>query len=584
VSFRVITLPDERLPDPDLRSPVRYLWWLARLQRRTLVLAIALGVLWMLANAAIPAILGRTVDAGIVRRDGTALATGAAVLVLAGAVQAVTGVFRHRLSVQNWMQAALRTQQLVGHHVAAEGPAVAATTTTGEAIATAGGDAPRLGEIFDIMGRFWGSVVAYAAIAVLLLRIDVGLALFVLLGAPALSASLLLVVRPLDRLQGERREAEGRLTALGADTVAGLRVLRGIGGEDQFLARYVGRSQEVRRVGQRVAGPQAALEAAHVLLPGAFVVVLTWLGARAAVAGRITPGDLVTLYGYAAFLTAPLATATETLGKWVRARVAAEHVVTVLRKRDTTRDGHPEPEVMPPPGSEITDPESGLRLRTGALTALVADVPGAAARIADRLAGLVPGGTPPRIGGVPVDRLDPDDVRARVLVSEAEPRLFSGSLRGGIDPGGDRDDASVLAAIETADAAEVLTALPGGLDGRVEERGRSFSGGQRQRLALARAVLAEPEVLVLVEPTSSVDAHTEARIAGRLRAARAGRTTLVTTTSPLLLDRADHVAFLAGGRVVAEGTHRELVRRHAGYRAVVTRAVTEDDPTGQETP
>jgi ABC-type multidrug transport system fused ATPase/permease subunit len=97
-------------------------------------------------------------------------------------------------------------------------------------------------------------------------------------------------------------------------------------------------------------------------------------------------------------------------------------------------------------------------------------------------------------------------------------------------------------------------------------------------------VLAEPEVLVLVEPTSSVDAHTEARIAGRLRAARAGRTTLVTTTSPLLLDRADLVAFLAGGRVVAEGTHRELVRRHAGYRAVVTRAVAGDDPTSEETP
>jgi ABC-type multidrug transport system fused ATPase/permease subunit len=158
-----------------------------------------------------------------------------------------------------------------------------------------------------------------------------------------------------------------------------------------------------------------------------------------------------------------------------------------------------------------------------------------------------------------------------VLVGEAEPRLFSGTLRDEVDPDGTRDDASVLAAIETADAVEVLQALPGGLDGHVEERGRSLSGGQRQRLALARAVLAEPEVLVLVEPTSSVDAHTESRIAQRLRDARAGRTTLVTTSSPLLLDRADHVAFLDGGRVVAEGTHHELLRRHAGYRATVTR-------------
>jgi ABC-type multidrug transport system fused ATPase/permease subunit len=571
----VITLPDERLPDPDLRSPGRYLWWLARLQWRTLVGGVALGVVWTLTNAAVPAVLGRTVDAGLVQRDGTALLLGTAALVLLGVFQAVTGVFRHRLSVQNWLQAALRTQQLVGHHVADHGPAVAATTTTGETIATAGGDAERLGEIYDVMGRFWGSVVAYAAIAVLLLRIDVALGLFVLLGAPALSASLLVIVRPLNRRQATRRDAEGRLTALGADTVAGLRVLRGIGGEDQFLARYVDRSQEVRHAGLRVAGPQAGLEAAHVLLPGAFVVVLTWLGAHAAVDGRITPGELVTLYGYAAFLTMPLTAATETLGKWVRARVAADHVVTLLRKRDHDGpDGDLPALPMPPPGAEVTDPDTGLRLAAGRLTALVATVPDDAARLADRLARL-PGpsgpGTPPRIGGVPVDRLAPDDVRARVLVGEAEPRLFSGTLRDEIDPGGTRDDASVLAAIETADAAEVLHALPGGLDGHVEERGRSLSGGQRQRLALARVVLAAPEVLVLVEPTSSVDAHTEARIAERLRDARAGRTTLVTTSSPLLLDRADHVAFLDGGRVVAEGTHHELLRRHAGYRATVTR-------------
>jgi ABC-type multidrug transport system fused ATPase/permease subunit len=250
-------------------------------------------------------------------------------------------------------------------------------------------------------------------------------------------------------------------------------------------------------------------------------------------------------------------------------------VVTLLRKRDTSRDGAPPPVPMPPPGAEVSDPQSGLRLRPGVLTALVAAVPEDAALVADRLAGLSTGGTPPRVGGVPVDRLAPDDVRARVLVSEAEPRLFSGTLRGEVDPSGTHPEDRVLAAIAAADAAEVVEGLPGGLDGRVEERGRSFSGGQRQRLALARAVLADPEVLVLVEPTSSVDAHTEARVADRLRAARAGRTTLVTTSSPLVLDRADHVAFLVAGVVVAEGTHRDLLHRHPGYRATVTRELGE---------
>jgi ABC-type multidrug transport system fused ATPase/permease subunit len=121
----------------------------------------------------------------------------------------------------------------------------------------------------------------------------------------------------------------------------------------------------------------------------------------------------------------------------------------------------------------------------------------------------------------------------------------------------------------------VVEALPGGLDAYVDERGRSFSGGQRQRLVLARALLSGAEVLVLVEPTSAVDAHTEARIARRLRERRAGRTTVVVTTSPLVLDQADSVVYIRGGRVVAVGTHRELLGARADYRETVTRGEEE---------
>jgi ABC-type multidrug transport system fused ATPase/permease subunit len=556
---------------------------LARQQWRTLALGIGLGVVWMASNALVPAVLGRTIDAGVIARDGGALLTGCLVLLGLTAVQATTGVMRHRMSTQNWLAAAIRSSQLVGHHVADQGAAVAATATTGEVVSILTSDASRIGELYDVTARFSGAVVSAVLVAWLVLRIDLWLGLTVLIGLPVLIASLSVVVRPLQARQAERREAEGQLTALGADTAAGLRVLRGIGGEPQFLRRYDARSEQVRLAGVRVAGLQATLDAAHVALPGAFVVLLTWLGARAAITGRITPGEMVTLYGYAAFLVIPLTTATEALGKAVRAKVGAGRLVTLLRVR-AAHQGVPAPRrPMPPPGTPVVDPASGLTVHPGLITAVVSPQPDEAAALADRLARLeddLPAGdgeaprrrlAPARLGPVPISELPLEELRARILVSDAEPRLFTGTLREELDPGGGHTDARILQAMQVADAADVLDAVPDGLDGVVEERGRSFSGGQRQRIALARVLLADPEVLVLVEPTSSVDAHTEARIAQRLRAARVGRTTVVATASPLLLDLADRVAFLQDGEVAAEGSHHELLHTHPAYRDTVLR-------------
>ena len=139
------------------------------------------------------------------------------------------------------------------------------------------------------------------------------------------------------------------------------------------------------------------------------------------------------------------------------------------------------------------------------------------------------------------------------------------------------DDGDLLAALRVAAADDVLDALPEGLDATVDEGGRAFSGGQRQRLALARTLLTDAEVLVLIDPTSAVDAHTEALVASRLRAARhddgsgSARTTVVTSASPLLLDHCDEVVFVRDGVVEARGTHRDLLADHPAYRDTVTR-------------
>jgi ABC-type multidrug transport system fused ATPase/permease subunit len=566
----VIRLPYADPGRPDTRSPVRLLLWVAAQQKAMLAAGVALGILWMVAQALMPYALGRAVEDGLVERDGTALAIWAGVLLGLGGVQAAAGVLRHRVAVLNWLQASFRLIQVVAHHAARAGPAVRARLTTGEVVATVSSDALRAGGAFDITARLAGAVVSYVVVAAVLLSASTVLGLVVLIGVPVLVATLGVVIQPLQRRQREQREEVGKLTALGADTVAGLRVLRGIGGEEVFLDRYRERSQQVRLAGVRVSTPQSTLDASQVLLPGIFVVIVTWLGARFALSGRIGAGELVAFYGYAAFLVIPLRTAAEAVDKVSRAVVGGRRMLAILRvERAVTDPAGPAAE--PPPGVPLADARSGLVVEPGRLTCLVSNVPEEAVAIADRLGRFVEdeGVT---LGGVRLVDLPVETVRRRIVVSETDPLLFSGSLRSELDPWGKAaDDDEVLAAVAVANAEDVLDALPEGLDAQVEERGRGFSGGQRQRLVLARALLADAEVLVLVEPTSAVDAHTEARVARRLREARAGRTTVVVAASPLVLDQADRVVFVAGGRAAAEGTHRELLRASRAYRETVTR-------------
>ena len=170
----------------------------------------------------------------------------------------------------------------------------------------------------------------------------------------------------------------------GADTAGGLRVLRGIGGEPEFLDRYRRRTQEVRLAGVRVALPQSTLDAAQVFVPGLFVVLVTWLGARFAVRER-SSRRVGRLLGYAAFLVIPLGTAAEAVDKVTRAYVGAGRMLEVLSvERDVAEPEAPAAEL--PAGVPLTDPGPGLVVEPGSFTRLVSADPDEAAAIADRLA------------------------------------------------------------------------------------------------------------------------------------------------------------------------------------------------------
>lgn len=599
--MRPLPLPDPG--HPPLTGPRRLLLWQARRQIGVLAGATAVAVVGNVAAALLPWQLGRIVDGGLEHGLGRELWLGCLLLAGLGLVQVGANVWGHRLEVENWLRAAFASSQQVGHHVTRTGDAVTDELPTGEVVATVATDALRMGEVYAILPRLVGGIAAYLTLGALLLRTSVPLGLLVLLGLPVVVAVLSLLVPPLQRRQAAQREATGRLTTLGADTVSGLRILRGIGGEDVFTARYRAQSQQVRAAGVRVSQTQSLLDALQTLLPGLFLAVVVWAGARLALSGGISPGQLVSFYGFAAFLTQPLWTASEAIRVVTRAVVGARKIIRVLSVPVAGSDDPATPAAGPGPGEALVDEASGVVVRPGRITALVSGDPDETARIALRLGRLGPArrgageggpdedaagdrepvGAPlsaVRWGRTLLHELALSEVRGRVVVAESTPHLFTGTLADELDVRGGADREALLAAMTVADAGDVLDSVPGGLDGAVEEKGRSLSGGQRQRVALARALLTGAEVLVLVEPTSAVDAHTEARIARRLAEARRGATTVVVTSSPLVLDVVDEVALVTGGRVVATGRHRDLVAARdaagAAYRAVVSRA----DPPG----
>jgi ABC-type bacteriocin/lantibiotic exporter with double-glycine peptidase domain len=388
----------------------------------------------------------------------------------------------------------------------------------------------------------------------------------VLAGVPVMAVVVGPMLTRVQSAAARYRRRQGELAAQLVDVVAGLRILNGLGGKPNHLARYADNSAGLRDLGYRVGRASSWVGALGDGLPGIFLAVVIWLAARQAAAGELTTGELIAVYGYTAMLVIPVNILIFCGFDVTRGLVAARHVVAFLALPAEDTAGDP-----PPAGPAVLhDPVSGVSAEPGRFTALAAARPADTAAVLERLGRYGP--TDATWGGRRLDSIDRDAVRARILVAEHEADLFADELRevvaGRAAPQPDR----VRAAIEAAAAHDV-----GAPDHPVEWAGRNLSGGQRQRVRLARAVYQRPEMLLAAEPTSAVDAHTEAAIAGRLATARAGRGTVVATTSPVLLDRADVVHYLVDGRVAASGSHRELLTSVPGYERLVARVFGEDE-------
>jgi ABC-type multidrug transport system fused ATPase/permease subunit len=570
--MRRLTVPYADPGEPDARGGLRYLLWLVRKQPGRVCLGVLFSSIWMLILVVPPYLVSHAIDDGLRARDIGRLGFWVGLLVLAGMANSGIGILRHRTMTFLRLDTGFRTVQVVVRHAVGVGAELPRRVSTGEVVSIGAADLDRIMRTMTTLGPGVGSIVAYAAVAVLLVRISPLLALVVLLGVPALILSLAPLLNRMRDTETAYREQQGTLAARAGDIVAGLRVLCGIGGKDRFAARYHRESGALRDRGYRVGAVSSWIQAVTVGVPSLFLAGVTWLAARMAASGEITVGEMVAVYGYVAMLASPVYFLIEGAQDMNRGVVAARRVVRILDLRPAVPDRAATP--CPPLPADLHDPASGLTVRPGELLALAAARPADALAVADRIGRYVTSDA--TWGGRPLATMPAGEVRRRVLVADNDAYLFAGPLRATVATDRDHDDDEIHAAVHTAVADDIVTGLPDGLAGHLEAQGRDLSGGQRQRLRLVRALLADPEVLILVEPTSAVDAHTESVIAARLRDARHRRSTVVIGTSPLLLDRADRVAFLVDGRVAATGTHAELLATEPAYRGLAYRGSEEE--------
>jgi ABC-type multidrug transport system fused ATPase/permease subunit len=327
-TMRELPVPDPG--EPDHRSAARYLWWVVRSQPRGMLAAAAYGIVWMVAQALMPAVIGHAIDAGVTARDGAVLALWTGLLFGLGVVQAAAGVARHRNSVLNWVGGAFLTVQVTVRKAVELGAALPKRLAAGEVVSIGVSDVVQIGGAMDICGRGSGSVVAIIVVAVIMLTGYATVGWVTIAAVPVMAVLMALLVRPLHHRQQAQRDRQAHLATRASDIVSGLRVLRGIGGEDLFAARYTIGSQDVMRAGIRVGAVDSMLAGAEILLPGLLVALVVWIGARMAISGSIAPGQLVACYGYAVFLTGPIGTLTKTADKMTKAHVAARRVIALL--------------------------------------------------------------------------------------------------------------------------------------------------------------------------------------------------------------------------------------------------------------
>jgi len=600
----------------ETRSDTRSRWALLRTtlatQRRNLTIATLIGLLWMCGKVAVPWLVGIGIDRGIEADDRVWLWSG--LVAAAGVASGIFTAFRRYYAFREarWTETKLR-EQLFGHilrlHIGYHD-----RSQTGQLMSRSSSDLQQI-QAFVVM------------IPITLSNLAMVISVTVIL---ALTNPLLTVVAlaplPLVNFAGRRfsssihpavqavQQEQAELATVVEETVSGVRVIKGFGAESVQSAKLKVEADDIRRASIDAAKIRAKYLPAIELLPQIGLIGVLGVGGLQVIDGTLTLGELVSFNIYVALLVAPLRMLGMTIAWGQRAAAALKRINEVLDTVPLITDPE-QPTALPtaqtgsaqtgspqrcaPMGAVRFDrvefgydddlpvlKNFNLELAAGQSIALVGGTGSGKSTVArllirfyDAEAGSI------TIDGVPIGDLALHELRRAVGVVFEDTLLFHDSVAANIafaDPAASHD--AIERAARLAGAHDFIVGLPDAYETELGERGYSLSGGQRQRIAIARAILADPRILVLDDATSAVDPSKEHEIRSAMSTVMDGRTTIVIAHRPGTIALADTVALVDEGRVIATGTHDHLLATDARYREVLA-AMSDADraaagPTG----
>ena len=572
---------------------------LVRRQWKGVAAGVAVGLAWTLAKVSVPLVVAQAIDEGIDPYDQSALVFWTALIFGLGLVAAAFTGMRRYLAFREsrWAETDLRDRLFA--HLQRLHFSFHDESQTGELMSRANTDLQQIQQLVVLIPLTMSNLLTVVAVTVILVAINPVLAVLALAGLPFVNV---LAKRFSTRLQGPvmgiQRES-AQLASVVEETVSGVRVVKGFGAEPVLAERLRTEADDVYRESMAAARIRATYLPALDLLPNLGLIAVLGYGGHLVLTDQLSLGDLVAFNVYVVLLIWPLRMLGMIVAQWQRSVASAERVHEIL---DTTpvivdhpsgaglperRGGAPVGEVRfedvrfayAPAGRPVLD---GLDLVVPAGESVA--VVGATGSGKTTIARLLPRFYDADEGRILIDGVDVTTLALRSLrravgIVFEDTFLFSDSVAGNIafaDP--EASVADIERAARLAGAHEFIERLPEGYATEIGERGFSLSGGQRQRIAIARAILADPRVLILDDATSSVDPTKEHEIRDAMQVVMQGRTTVVIAHRPATIALADRVVVLADGKVVADGTHDRLLAESERYREIL--AAGEDGGPG----